>query len=134
MKRETITITVSEERKKEIEKQVESGEWRNRSAYLRHMVQAGESRVAALDPRTDNTSDQSNDQSGKFVSDEELISELTRLTKNAEDEFVSVEKIADEFVKEIKSDITDRVFRMANDDKSQVQTDKTGGYRVDIDE
>jgi Arc/MetJ-type ribon-helix-helix transcriptional regulator len=134
MKRANLTITVSEERKKEIDKQVESGEWRSRSAYLRHMVQAGESRVAALDPRTDNTSDQSNDQSGKFVSDEELISELTRLTKNAEDEFVSVEKIADEFVKEIKSDITDRVFRMANDDKSQVQTDKTGGYRVDIDE
>ena len=127
-------IAMSEERIEEIDKEVENGSWKNRSAYLRHMVRAGESRVAALDPRTDNTSDQSNDGSGKFVTDKELISELSRLTKSAEGEFVTVDELADEFVKEIKSDITDRVFRMANDDESEVQTDKTGGYRVDIDE
>jgi len=134
MTKQAVTINMSEERREEINEAVESGEWRNRSTYLRHMIQAGESRVAALDPRTDNTSDQSNGGSDKFVTDEELISELSRLTKNAESEFVTVDELADEFVKEIKSDITDRVFRMANDDESEVQTDKTGGYRVDIDE
>jgi Arc/MetJ-type ribon-helix-helix transcriptional regulator len=134
MTKQAVAINMSEERREEINEAVESGEWRNRSTYLRHMIQAGESRVAALDPRTDNTSTQSNGGSDKFATDEELISELSRLTKNAEGEFVSVDEIADKFVKEIKSDITDRVFRMANDDESEVQTDKTGGYRVDIDE
>lgn len=129
-----VVVVMSEDRIEEIEQETENGEWKNRSSYIRYMIRAGESRVAALDPRTDDTSSESDSESSEYVTDEALISELSRLTKQEGGDYVSVDKLADEFVKEIKSDITDRIFRMANDDNSKVQTDKTGGYRVDIDE
>jgi hypothetical protein len=129
----SIGFLIHEERKEEIDQAVEEGTWQNRAAYLRHMIAAGESNVAALDPRTDSESN-SQDSSGNFVTDKDIISELVRLTEDREDDFVGVDELAEDFVKEIKSDITDRVYRMANDDGSRVITDKQGGYAIKKDE
>lgn len=134
MVRASLSVTMPEERKEEIEEAAEEGNWQNRSAYIRQMIRAGESRVAALDPRTDDNTDGSNSSSGDFVTDEAIVSELVRLTEAKDGDFVSVSELADTFVEEVKSDITDRVYRMANDDSSEVITDKQGGYKVNNNE
>ena len=130
----SIGFLVSDERLEEIDRAAKEGTWENRAAYLRHMIAAGESNVAALDPRTDNESNKSQSEYDNYVTDEDIISELIRLTQDSEKDYVTVDELAEEFVTELKSDMTDRVYRMANDNSSEVTTDKMGGYGINKNE
>lgn len=127
-----LQVYLTEERIEEIDEAIENGDWRSRSDYLRHVIRAGESNIAELDPRTDEHRDNQQDQQPKerFVTDGELVEELKRLTSMEGGDFVDVNEAMETFVKELESDITDRLFQMSQDPGSPVETDKKGGYRV----
>lgn len=127
-------VYVTEERRDEIDEAVEEGNWSSRSGYLRHVIRAGESNIAELDPRTDkmNSEEQRRGSTdGEFVSDEELIQELRTLTQDNDGEFVDLDAVINTFLKELESELTDRVFQMSQDPSSAVETDKRGGYKVE---
>lgn len=127
-----LQVYLTEDRIEEIDEAVEDGNWRSRSDYLRHVIRAGESNIAELDPRTDEDRNEKQEQQPKerFVTDGELVEELKRLTSKQGGDFVDVNQAMETFIKELESDITDRLFQMSQDSGSPVETDKKGGYRV----
>jgi len=128
-----LQVYVDEERQDEIDKAVEEGNWSSRSDYLRHVIRAGESNIAELDPRTDemrSVDRQRGSGDEQLVTDDELVQELRSLTEDNNGEFVSIDKAIDTFLKELESELTDRLFQMSQDPSSAVETDKRGGYKV----
>lgn len=129
-----LQVYVNEERQEEIDQAVEEGNWSSRSDYLRHVIRAGESNIGELDPRTDemrSVDRKRGSEDDEFVSDEELVQELRRLTEDNDEEFVDIDVAIDTFLKELESELTDRLFQMSQDSGSAVETDKRGGYKVE---
>jgi Arc/MetJ-type ribon-helix-helix transcriptional regulator len=127
-----LQVYVNEERQEEIDQIIEEGNWSSRSDYLRHVIRAGESNIAELDPRTDETraSERTEGDKEDFVTDEELVQELRRLTEKQDGDYIDVDTAIETFISELESELTDRLFRMSQDSGSAVETDKRGGYRV----
>lgn len=128
-----LQVYVSEERKEEIEKRVDEGNWTGISDYARHALKAGESNIADLDPRTSNISQANETDSEKehFVTNEELIAELDELTKQHGGEFVDVDVLIETFVEELKGDLIDRLFELSQKNNNSVKTDKVGGFKTE---
>lgn len=124
---------VSKERKEEIQKRVDEGNWAGISDYTRHALRAGESNIADLDPRTSNISQANKTDSEKeqFITNEELIAELDELTKQHGGEFVDVDILIEVFVEELKSDLVDRLFELSQEHNNSVKTDKVGGFKTE---
>lgn len=120
MPRTNVSTYVTEEREEEMKQAVEEGSWNTLADYIRHMIRAGESNFAELDPRTvENGKDES-----RRVSDSELLNQL-------DDEFQDIDDLIHDLVKDFESDLSHRLFEMAKDDANPVETDGKGNYRID---
>lgn len=120
MARTAIQTYVEEEREEEMKQAVEEGGWNTLADYLRHMIRAGESDFADLDPRSSNGSTSAS----RRVSNTELRNQLSE-----ENEFI--DDIIDDLVKDFKSDLTHRLKEMAEDDTVPVETDGAGNYKIE---
>ena len=127
-----IQIYVSEERKEEIQERVDEGNWTGLSDYARHALRAGESNIADLDPRSSEITRMSTDiKKEPYVTDEELISELNRLTDENGGGFVDSDEVLKTFVEELEGDLIDSLFEMSQQQGNPVETDKVGGFKIE---
>lgn len=95
--------------------------YNNKSDYIRTMASAGESNIAALDPRTLNGSDREND-NGKHDSLDKLIIEAL------DDDYAELDEILENG---IQQHIAERLLELAKQDKSLI---KKNGFTFKIDE
>lgn len=120
MTRTAIQTYVTEEREEEMKRAVEEGGWNTLADYIRHMIRAGESDFAELDPRTTENGEDEN----QHITDAEL---LTRL----DDEYTNIDDVIEDLIQDFEEDLSQRLFEMAKDDASRVETDGKGNYRID---
>ena len=114
-----IQTYVTEEREEELKQAVEAGNWNTLADYIRHMIRAGESNVAELDPRGSG-----HKPSQERVSDRVLVDEL-------DNEFKDIDQIISNVVSDLEREVSQRLFEMAKDDEHPVVTDGRGNYRID---
>ncbi len=129
-----LQVYVSKERKEQIQERVDEGNWTGISDYTRHALRAGESNIADLDPRTSGISrtNEANAEKEPFVTNEELVAELSRLTKEHGGDFVEADEIIETFVEELKSDLIDRLFQLSQQHGNSVETNKVGGFKTEL--
>jgi len=120
MVRTSISTSVEEEREEEMKQAVEEGGWNTLADYLRHMIRAGESNFAELDPRSSNGSTSAS----RRVTNSELRNELSS-------EYQDIDEIIGDLVEDFESDLSHRLFEMAKDDTSSVDTNGGGEYRLE---
>lgn len=116
----SLDLYVNEERAEEIDQKIEEGGWNSRSDYLRNIVRAGESNFADLDPRTGINDEIDNQR----VSDNQLINEVSN-------EFRDIDEIIDDLVEDFRSDLTHRLFEMAQSEENPVVSNGRGEYKID---
>jgi Arc/MetJ-type ribon-helix-helix transcriptional regulator len=127
------SITVSEEQKERIEQRVEEGGYTSQSDYIRSMLEAGESRVAALDPRTSETptdvqtSHGTAEGAARSLSDAALIDQLPDGEGNKEgfDEIVEVLR------KQFENVIATRLKELEQEESSPIKAAVRGNYWVE---
>jgi hypothetical protein len=120
MARTAIQTYVDEEREDEMKKAVEEGGWNTLADYMRHMIRAGESDFAELDPRSNGSSGDNE----RRVSDGQLMVEL-------DEEFQDIDEVINDLVEDFEADLSHRLFEMAKDDSSPVITDGKGNYKIE---
>lgn len=124
---ESKTIKLSEEQWREMKEAVESGKYANDSAYIRAMMEAGKSNIAALDPRTSDTESQSDvthdspSEAARALSDEVLINAL----KREEDNRQGISEVLTEPSNEFQSQLANRLAELADEDTSPVRMERT---------
>jgi len=107
---------------REMAERAESAEgYNNKSSYIRTMASAGESNIAALDPRTQNGSDSENN-NGDHDSLDKLIIEAL------DGDYAELDEILNNG---IQQHISERLLELAKQDKSPI---KKNGFRFKIDE
>lgn len=118
------TVNLTEEQWDEMKAAAESGEYANDAAYLRAMIEAGKSNIAALDPRTSDTESHSEvahdnlSEAARALSDEVLINSLERGEDNRQRVSDVLEKPSNRF----QSALANRLDELANEDSSPVQS------------
>ena len=128
------SISFSEEQYQRIEKAVEEGEYSSRSDYVRSMVEASESNIAALDPRTSDTdtSTYTNHDSAKeaaaALSDAVIIDQLNRGESNKQGFEESIELLRQKF----ENTLADRLGELSDNPNSPVQDDNRGNYYLEV--
>lgn len=120
MTRTAVQTYVTEEREEEMKRAVEEGGWNTLADYIRHMIRAGESDVADLDPRTNKESDGES----LRVTDAKLRSQLT-------DEYQDFDEVVEDLIVDFEADIAYRLFEMATDDATDIETGGKGNYRIE---
>lgn len=138
MTENTLTVKFSPEMKKRIEQKAngkdaeDDGAYTSQSAYVRKMVSAGESHVAALDPRTNNQN--SNEGIGQAEDVEEATRSLTdavllhQLTEDPQ----NIKEILKQPTHEFQSVLANRLDELARDSASPVERDPLEeGYYID---
>lgn len=121
------SIQLSEEQWREMKDAVESGEYASDTAYVRAMMEAGKSNIAALDPRTSDTESQSDvthdspSEAARALSDEVLINSL----KQGEDNRQGISEILTEPSNEFQSQLANRLAELADEDTSPVRMKRT---------
>ena len=130
-----FNISFSDDRIEEIEKAVEEGNWENRAEYLRHMIRAGESNIAALDPRTsstrtETTSDDS-DSPEDAITDEELLTQLRQKCDEVGDgEFVPADEVIQPFLDDLDNTLSKRLLNLGVGEGTGIETNGKGEYRI----
>jgi len=130
---ETVPTNFTEEQMQRIEKAVEKGGYSSRADYIRSMLEAGESNIAALDPRTSDTDSPThvNHDSAKetaaALSDAVLIDQLERGESNKQGFEESIQKLRQEF----ENTLAARLGELSNDPSSPVQDDNRGSYYLE---
>lgn len=120
------TMMITPEMHERAKRAVEDGEYNNKSEYWRATIQAGESRIADLDPRTgDGQSSLKNveevETAAKALDDKIILNQLSE----EKQEFGNVVEC---LTQEFENVLADRLHEMANDDQSVVETDGRGNY------
>lgn len=134
-----FNISFSDNRIEEIEKAVEEGNWENRAEYLRHMIRAGESNVAALDPRTSSTHTETtpdgSDPPGDVITDEELLTQLRQKCDEVDDgEFVPADEVIQPFLDDLDSTLSNRLLDLGVGEGTAVETNGKGEYRINTEQ
>jgi len=130
---ENLSANVAEEQMQRIEEADEEGEYASKADYIRSMVEAGESNIAALDPRTSDTDSSTNanhdraDEAAAALSDTALIDQLEQGESNKQGYEESIQKLRQEFEDKLVS----RLMELARDPSSPVQADGTGDYYLE---
>lgn len=110
-----------------MKRRAKESDWRTEAEYVRQMIRAGESNVAALDPRT-TTHD---DSSGITTSDdvEELAGTLDDivLLNELSNEPQSIKEVLEEPTRLFQSVLADRLDKLASNEASPVQYDTLEG-------
>ena len=121
---EQKSVNLSEEQWNEMKEAVESGEYSFDTEYLRAMIEAGKSNVAALDPRTSDTESQSDvthknpSEAARALSDEVLIDSL-------KGDKQGISEVLTEASNEFQSQLAHRLAELADDDTSPVKMKRT---------
>lgn len=124
---------LTEEQYQRITEAVEEGEYASKADYMRSMIEAGESNIAALDPRTSNTdasthaNHDSAEEAAAALSDAVIIDQLEQGESNKQEYEESIQKLRQEF----EDKLTSRLMELARDPSSPVQTDGTGDYYLE---
>ncbi len=139
MSKHQCTISFSEERMEEIDKTVEEGNWENRVEYIRHIIRAGESNVAALDPRTSSTRTETtpddSDSPGDAITDEELLTQLRQKCDEVGDgEFVPADEVIQPFLDDLDDTLSKRLLDLGVGDGTGVETNGKGEYRINTEQ
>lgn len=135
MSKEQCTISFSEERLEEIEETVEEGNWENRVEYIRHIIRAGESNIAALDPRTSSDHSETTASDGESpsdaITDEELLTQLREKCDEASDsEYVPADEVIQPFLDDIDNSLSKRLLDLGVGEGTAVETNGKGEYRI----
>lgn len=126
-------MVCSEEQYQQLEKAVEERGYASKADYVRSMVEAGESNIAALDPRTTdaNTSTHANHDSAEeaaaALSDAVLIGQLDQGESNKQGFDESIQLLRQEF----ENTLVDRLGELSDDPSSPVQDDNRGNYYLE---
>lgn len=128
---ESITIPVTPEMKK---RAVES-EWRTQAEYGRQMIRAGESNVAALDPRTTSQGDdigitktEDIEELADALADVALLNELTEDPQ-------PIKEVLKDPTRQFQSVLANRLDSLASNESSPVQRDPLEeGYYLNTEE
>ena len=130
---EQFAMMVSEEQHRRIEKGVDEDGYDSKSDYVRSMIEAGESNVAALDPRTSDTDTDTHanhetaEAAAKALSDSTLIGQLGRGESNKQGFEESIQSLRQAF----ENTLVDRLGELSNDSSSPVQDDNRGNYYLE---
>lgn len=104
---------------------VASGEYVSNNEYIRAMIEAGKSNIAALDPRTSDTESRSDvthdspSEAARALSDEVLIDSLER----GEDSRQAISDVLTDPSNKFQSRLANRLDNLADEDTSPVQSD-----------
>jgi len=128
---ESIHVSVTPEKKEEIEQKVTEGPYTSEAAYGRAMIEAGESRIAAFDPRTTNDE-------GETISETDSVEEVAKaladtvLLEQLSDEPQNIQEILEEPTHEFQSILANRLDELATEELSKVERDPLEeGYYLD---
>lgn len=129
---ERMSTRVTKEKKREVKQLVDETEYHSESEYLRSMIEAGESNIAALDPRTSDTESpgevahDSAEGAAKSLSDAAILSHLPDDENGTQgfDEIVGVLR------KEFENVIAQRLQELSQESSSPVESDGRGNYWV----
>ena len=129
---ERIGTYYTKEQYRRIEKKVDEDGYASKSEYVRSMVEAGESNVAALDPRTSETEDthanyETAEAAAKALSDAVLIDQLDQGESNKQRFEESIQVLRQQF----ENTLVDRLGELSNDPSSPVQDDNRGNYYLE---
>lgn len=128
---ETITIPVTPEMKN----RAKESEWRTQSEYGRQMIRAGESNIAALDPRTTNQGAE------EGVSNTDDVEELAQALDNIallnelSDDPQPIKQVLGDITRQFQSVLANRLDELASNEASPVQRDPLEDqYYIDTEE
>ncbi|WP_133305168.1 hypothetical protein [Halonotius pteroides] len=130
---EPCNITVSEEQDRRIERAVNEDGYSSKADYVRSMLEAGESNVAALDPRTSDTDTDTHanhdtaEAAAKALSDSALIDQLDQGEANKQGFEKSIQSLRQAF----ENTLVDRLGELSNNPTSPVQDDNRGNYYLE---
>jgi Arc/MetJ-type ribon-helix-helix transcriptional regulator len=130
---ERLGTMYTKEQYRRIEKAENEGGYSSKSEYVRSMVAAGESNVAALDPRTSDTDTDTHanhetaEAAAKALSDAALIDQLDQGEPNKQGFEESIQLLRQEF----ENTLVDRLGELSNDPSSPVQDDNRGNYYLE---
>ena len=135
MSKHQCTISFSEERMEEIDETVEEGNWENRVEYIRHIIRAGESNIAALDPRTSsnrsNTTVSDGETPSDAITDEELLTQLRKKCDTVgDDEYVPADEVIQPFLDDLDNSLSKRLLDLGVEEGTAVETNGKGEYRI----
>ncbi|MFC6752010.1 hypothetical protein [Halorubrum tibetense] len=131
-----ISIQFERDRLEQIEEAAEDSGYNSRSAYLRSVIEAGESNIAALDPRTSNTDSSTQkthntaEAAGKSLSDAAIINELA----DGKDNKAQFDEVVESLIIEFEDTIAARLNELSQEDNSPVTTDGRGNYWREADQ
>jgi Arc/MetJ-type ribon-helix-helix transcriptional regulator len=132
---ESLSTLFSEEQYRRIKKRADEGGYSSKSDYVRSMIEAGESNVAALDPRTSDTDTDTHanhdtaEAAAKALSDSALINQLDQGESNKQGFEESIQSLRQAF----ENTLVDRLGELSNDPSSPVQDDNRGNYYLEED-
>jgi len=130
---EQLHINVTEEQYRRAEKAVDKDGFSSKAEYVRSMIEAGESDVAALDPRTSDTDTDTHanhetaEAAAKALSDTALIDQLRHGESNKQGFEESIQSLRQAF----ENTLVDRLGELSNDPNSPVQDDNRGNYYLE---
>jgi Arc/MetJ-type ribon-helix-helix transcriptional regulator len=124
-KTEQITINLTPEQKKRVKNKAKEGPYSGMSAYVRSMMQAGESNIADLDPRTSDHSTGSNiDTLAEAVNEAGTKILLNQLTEEPQE----IDKVLEEPTTEFQTELAQLLKTLSEDSDSPIQHDPLKGY------
>lgn len=113
------------EQRKEMEQAVENGDYASNAEYIRAMISAGKSNIAALDPRTSDAGESSSqtthdkpEDAARSLSDSVLIESLEQGADNKQ----KIRDVLEEPVNEFESKLANRLDELADDESSPVKS------------
>lgn len=109
-----ITVTMPKQMYRRIEKEADSHEWKSKADYIRHLIRAGESNIADLDPRTNGSMEENDFDPEKLILDG-LSGEY---------------KEVDEALEPAVNSLATKLDEMSNEDSSSIEYHPRKGYRV----
>ncbi|MFB6225091.1 MAG: hypothetical protein ABEI13_01390 [Candidatus Paceibacteria bacterium] len=107
------TVPMNEDMHRRIKQAVKNGEWNGQAEYIRHLIVAGESDIAELDPRTG-----SSDQSTGFNAEKAILDGLS-------DEYQDVDNVLNSALNSLAT----KLDKMANSEEYPVEYHPRKGYK-----
>lgn len=119
---ERKAVRLSEEQWNEMKQAVEENKFSNDAEYVRAMVEAGKSNIAAMDPRTSDTDSVSEElpddpgEAARLLPDTVLIEALEKGENNKQ----GIESVLSDPVQEFESELAHRLDKLAEEETSPV--------------
>jgi hypothetical protein len=125
---ERITVAVTEEMYERAEEDDEYST-RSKAEYIRQMWLAGESAVAELDPRVGDSGKANREIDSAEAAAQALDDGV--LIKKLSDEKQEIGEVVQPIAQEFENVVADRLFELAKDEQSVIETDGRGNYYLE---